>query len=495
MSVFKKTAKDAAREAGILSGNFASQNAQNATNAAVDGMDFFRTKVASSIIQNGDFAQGKGGLFEYIEAAKFNVDAAGKGATARAVLTDIKNPQAAADILIKEGSRTRREVQAKFVQVSKDGRDVSAAKSVFDQAGGQKGHYGKYKGMDRLIRKQDDYNTEGSLLQEAKKLAKARADSGSMYADDYRDVYEHLTDELRYDDVNSGGTTIEEVRFAYDSPETYSAEFEKRVVRAEMKASAANMAKASFVTTGIVSGIANMAAVIKNEKDLDEALGEVGRDAVQGAAKGAATGVVSTAIRYQGIKAGSALLSDAVASTVMAGGVIDGGVALLDYARGEISEVELRDRIIDTTAKATTTIFFSKAVTAIMGKAVSPIVPFAVYTTASYVFTATREIIKNANLQAEEYDRMAAILYESKRQTDQYKAQLQLQIAQVAENQRIMMNEFLTSFNYNLETGENYDEAFRAIVRFADQAGIALQHASFTDFSEAMKRKDVFSLE
>lgn len=491
MSVFKKTAKDAAKEAGILSGNFASQNAQNATNAAVDGMNFFRAKVASPIIQNGDFAQGKGNLFEYIEAAKFNVDAAGKGATARAVVTDIKDPHAAADILIKEGSKTRREVQAKFVQLSKDERYKSAAKSVFDQVG----KYGKYKGMDRLIRKQDDYNSDGSLLKEAKKIAKARADSGSMYAEDYRDVYEHLTDELRYDDVSSGGTTIEEVRTAYDSPETYSAEFEKRVVRAEMKASAVNMAKASFVTTGIMSGITNMAAVIKNEKDLDEALGEVGKDAVQGAARGAATGVASTAIRYQGIKAGSALLSDAVASTVMAGGVIDGGVALLDYARGEISEVELRDRIIDTTAKATTTVFFSKAVTAIMGKSVSPIVPFAVYTTASYVFTATREIIKNANLQAEEYDRMAAILYESKRQTDQYRAQLQLQIAQVAENQRIMMNEFLTSFNYNLETGENYDEAFRAIVRFADQAGIALQHASFTDFSEAMKRKDVFSLE
>lgn len=495
MSVFKKTAKDAAREAGILSGNFSSQNAQNAADAAVEGMDYFRAKVASSIIQNGDFAQGKGNLFEYIEAAKFNVDAAGKGAAARAVVTDIENPQAAADILIKEGSRTRREVQAKFVQTYKNGRDVSASKSVFDQVGGQKGHYGKYKGMDRLIRKQDDYNSDGSLLQEAKKLAKMRADSGSMYADDYRDVYEHLTDELQYNDVNSGGTTIEEVHIAYDSPEKYSAEFEKRVVRAEMKASAANMAKASFVTTGIVSGIANMAAVIKNEKSLDEALGQVEKDAVQGAAKGAATGVVSTAIRYQGIKAGSALLSDAVASTVMAGGVIDGGVALLDYARGEISEVELRDRIIDTTAKATTTVFFSKAVTAIMGKSVNPIVPFAVYTTASYVFTATREIIKNANLQAEEYDRMAAILYESKRQTDQYKAQLQLQIAQVAENQRIIMNEFLTTFNYNLETGENYDEAIRAIVRFADQAGIALQHASFTDFSEAMKRKDVFSLE
>ena len=79
MSVFKKTTADAAREAGILSGNNASKNVQNATNAAVKGMKYFQAKVSSPIIQNGAFDQGKGNLFEYIEAAKFNVDAASKG--------------------------------------------------------------------------------------------------------------------------------------------------------------------------------------------------------------------------------------------------------------------------------------------------------------------------------------------------------------------------------------------------------------------------------
>ena len=90
---------------------------------------------------------------------------------------------------------------------------------------------------------------------------------------------------------------------------------------------------------------------------------------------------------------------------------------------------------------------------------------------------------------------MAAILYEGKRQTDQYITQLLLQIAQVVENQRIMMNMFLNlSITILRLTKRNYDKAFRAIVKFTNQAGIALQHASFTDFSEAMKRKDVFSL-
>ena len=41
----------------------------------------------------------------------------------------------------------------------------------------------------------------------------------------------------------------------------------------------------------------------------------------------------------------------------------------------------------------------------------------------------------------------------------------------------------------------NYDEAINAILKLADQTGIALQHTSFGEFSEAMRRKDVFILE
>ena len=130
-----------------------------------------------------------------------------------------------------------------------------------------------------------------------------------------------------------------------------------------------------------------------------------------------------------------------------------------------------------------------------MGKAVNPLVPFAVYTTASYVFTATREIIKKANLEAEENDKLAAILIESKRQIDEYDSKLKAQLAQIEFSQRRMMEEFLNTFNYNLQTGENYDEALNAIVKFANQAGITLQNATFEEFSDAMRRKDVFILE
>lgn len=261
-----------------------------------------------------------------------------------------------------------------------------------------------------------------------------------------------------------------------------------------MKCTAVNMAKASFVTTGIVSGVTNMFEVFQDKKELDAALHDVGADAIKGAARGGATGIVSTAIRYKGIKAGSALLSDSVAATVMAGGIIDGGVALYSYARGEIDEQQLKEQLVDTTAKAATTIYFTKAVGTIMGSAVNPILPMVVYTTASYVVTCTREIIKNANLNAAEYDRMTAILLESAREMDEYHEEFKKHVARCEERQRKMFDRFIDTFEYNLETGENYDQAIYAICQFADEAGIALQYVEFDEFSRAMKSKESFVL-
>ena len=54
-----------------------------------------------------------------------------------------------------------------------------------------------------------------------KKLAKSRADSPGLHADDYKDVYENLSDELHYGEVKSGGTTIEEVRHYHKSNNNY----------------------------------------------------------------------------------------------------------------------------------------------------------------------------------------------------------------------------------------------------------------------------------
>lgn len=493
MSKFKKVTEDVSQKVGTIIGNQMSSNAQNATDSAVKGMDLFRFKVSQT--SNAAFETAKGNLFEYIEASKYNTNAAMSRSAAKAVVTDaVGNPHAAADIIIEENGKTVKEIQAKFSQTYKGDRDTSAATSVFEQTGAKNKGWGQYNGMDRLIRKQENYNSDGSLLDEAKKLAKARAESQGLNADVYQDVHGHLTDETHYGGVTSGGTTIEEVRQACDNPGQYSKDFEMKQVKAEVKLTAANMAKASFVTAGVISGITNMFDVFRDEKSLADALKDVGADAVKGGVRGGATGAISTVIRYQGIKSGSALLSDSTAATVMAGGIIDGGVALYAYAKGEISAEQLRDELVDTTAKATTTIFYTKAVTAILGTAVNSFVPIAVYTTASYVISCTREILKEAKLNIEEYERLTAILEESTRVTKEYHERIKEHVALCEERQRVMLENFIDSFKYNLETGEDYDQAVYSIVRFGNQAGIFLQHVDTNSFKQAMNSHAVFEL-
>lgn len=486
MSVLKKVVKNAAKEAGIISGNGTSKNAQNATNEAVNGMKYFKAKIESPYVQNGSFSTTKGNLFEYIIAARYNVAAASEGVGARAYVTDITDPHSPADILINKNGKTVQEIQAKF----SNSKHV-AADTVFMQSNP------KYRGMTRLGRYgfEIENGKKISYLDKEKELAKKASErTGNLRQGDYKDVYDNLTDEIDYDGVSSGGITLEEIEKAYKSPENYANQFEKNCVKVEMKTSAVNMARASILTTGIVSGISNFAEVYSGEKSIESALHDIGVDSIKGGVRGAATGVVSTAIRYKSIKAGNVLLSDSAAATVMAGGVIDCGVSLYSYALGEIDEEELKNQVVDTTARATTTIFFTKAVTEVMGKTVSPIVPMAVYTTANYIFTATREIIKNANLNAEEYNRMAAILCESKRQMDEYNQKLHAEFERIDATEKQRMEKFFQTFKYNMETGESYDQAIDAIVELADQAGIFLKYASLNDFSTAMTNKDTFRL-
>ena len=162
MSKLKKSIKEGSKITGELIGDQLSKNVQNGTDMAFEGMRLFQKKIQQ--IPNANFDTAKGNLFEYIEAAKFKRNAASAGASARAVVTDASgDPFAAADILINDNGTTVKEIQAKFSQTYNQGRDTSAATSVFEQTGAKNKGWGQYDGMDRLIRKQDNYNENGSL--------------------------------------------------------------------------------------------------------------------------------------------------------------------------------------------------------------------------------------------------------------------------------------------------------------------------------------------
>lgn len=484
MSIFKKNAKDVAEKAGTFFGDAMSQNAHQATSEMVQGMGSFLYKAGR--VKNVDFEQSKGNLFEYIEAAKFNADAASVGESARAIVTDaVGRPHDPVDIEIRLDGKIVDRIQAK---VSKDPHAA-----VQMQAG--IGEYGKYDGMKRLVAKVSNSREErDATLADQKRFAIERGDATPKGRDAYYDVSEKINDEIVYNDAKSGGTTIDELRAAKDNPAAFAKKMEHRQLAQDIKQTSANMAVGAAVSTGMISSITNLFEVYKDEKELEDALIDITKDTGKAAVKGAATGAISSGIRYEGYKTGSKLLTDSTAATIMAGAMIDGGVALYSYAKGEISGEELQEELVNTTCKASATIYFTKAVTAIAGTA-NPFLPIAVYSTASYVVTCTREILKNAELNVEEYQRLTAILDSSKQTLKEYKVQIRANMALAAENQRRIMDNMLQTFDYNLETGENYDKALMSIIHFANETGISLQHADYNDFQLAMKADDTFILE
>ncbi len=245
--------------------------------------------------------------------------------------------------------------------------------------------------------------------------------------------------------------------------------------------------------SGIVSSISNTFAVLQDEKTLAEAAKEVGATAGKGAVRGGTTGALSAILRIGGKNHGIPVLSDSAASTIIAGGIIDTGVAIYAYAQNDISAEQLREELTNTVVKSTVTIYMTKATALALGGC-GAFLPMAVYSVSSYMVACTREIIKNARLNAEEYRRLASLLEVETQLVYQQKAALEEQLRQYTDARLATMREFLYRFDDVMQNGGNYDLAISSIVLYANQAGIVLQHASKADFDAAMISDDKFIL-
>ena len=176
--------------------------------------------------------------------------------------------------------------------------------------------------MDRLIPKDQDIN-------EAKQYAKTQSEMGLSNSHHYKDVHDKLTNELHSDDgVSSGGTTFDELKSAYDSPNEYAESLKLKQLRNEVANTAGNMAICAGVTTAIVSTVKNTYEIFKDGKELKQALKDILKDSGKSAVRGGVTGAGSATIRYFANTKNVPLINDSCAATVVAGSVIDCGVIL-----------------------------------------------------------------------------------------------------------------------------------------------------------------------
>ena len=475
-------------QAGAFVGNAASQNVQIGTDTAIDSMRELLYKAGK--ISKVGFEQSKGNLFEYIEAAKLQTNMANCGERFdRNPVTDLAAGRggygghtAPDDFRMQRNGRIVGQGQAKY-----NNSAWRAAQNFVDP---------KYTDMQRIAPTDQMADIESCLHK--------MAENGEISKTAYENAVSNLMKKGLTDPstgIASGGTTTAELqklrgtdgRVSQQAVRQYAARFEGKQLAREVGTAASNMAVATGVITAIVSGTQNLFEVLRDRKTLDNALEEVKADAVSGALRGGETGVLSTVIRFGGRKVALPVLSDSTAATVMAGGLIDGGAALYSYAKGEITGQQLQGALADTTVKSVATVYFTKALGLVVGTA-NPFVPMAVYTAAAYVVSCTRAIVEQAELNAAEYDRMTALLKESTRLEQEYHCQLMDFMKQYEQQQRTRLNSLLDDFAYLADDDTNYERAVYAILKYADQTGLALQHRDFDAFRAAMCSEEEFVL-
>ena len=462
--------------AGIYGAEVAKLNA-NATDAMVRGMDLFREAAAKLGAVNPKIAQGN--LFEYIEAAKFNADAALQDSSLQAIVTAAEgNPHDAADLLIKDGDLIIREVQAKSMN-----RVGNLADSLSND---------KYQEMQKLV-------PDGNASQ-VRELAKKRRDPASPKGarerssrqrahynntDNYTDTAKNVTDKLNFDGIESGGTAYHENLWAAENPELYAAIIEGKYVAQEAVVTGGNAAIAGFIISGAISGVKNTIAVSKGHITFEEALSNTVKDGGTSALRSGLTGASGTVIRYGASKLGVKALGKSNVAITVAAGVIDIGASVYSFAQREITSEELIERIGQTGTCTTYSLYVGAAGGAVFGPVGAVVGSMAGYLISASIYQSATAIFTEARLAKAEAERVIAMCNVAcqimKEQREEFKRLFELNFkARCAEFDACFaaMDAGLNSNNYGLAT--------QSLSNLAALFGKKLQFESFEEFDDFM---------
>ena len=444
--------------AGIY-GAEVSVNHANATDAMIQGMDLFRNAAEKLGAVNPKIAQGN--LFEYIETAKFNADAGLKGSNFKAVVTAAEgSPHAAADLLIKDGHQFIQEVQAKSMN---NARNLTNALND-----------SKYEGMQKLV---PDGNAE-----QVRKIAQERSQNT---ADNHADTTKNVTDKLKYDRVESEGTSYQENLWATENPELYAAVTEAKYVASEVIVTGANAAIAGFVIGGAISGVKNTIGVWNQNLTVEEAISSTLKDGGKSALSGGITGGGGTIIRYGATKLGIKALGKSNVAMAVAAGVIDTGASIYSFAKGEITAEELTERIGQTGVCTSYSLYAGASAGAVLGPVGAAIGSMAGYLVAASIYQSANAVFKEARLAEAEAERVIAICNSASQTMKEQRAEFERLFKVKFQALCAEFEDCLAAIDKGL-AAENYDLTTQSLADFASLFGKKLQFETFEEFDDFM---------
>jgi hypothetical protein len=411
----------------------------------------------------------KGDLFEYIEAAKFNADAAARDPSLVARLTrELGDPHAAADIIIERNGTLVREAQAKVSHGTEE-----LTKYLRDP---------KYHGMQKLVP-----SDKAAQVQ-------TRADFRSRYwerrgdpdlAREHADTAQNVTGELHHGDVSSGGTTVDEAEFAARHPDLYRLRMEARYVAGEACVAAGRAAVTGVVVGGAISVIRNGIRVAKGQAEVGDAAVAVAKDAAVAGGKSAATGALGAVVRHGAGRAGVQALAKSNVATALAAGVVETGVTVYRYVRGEITGEQAAEQIGQNGCSTMSGIYAGAAAGMVFGPAGAVVGSIAGYLIATQVYQSSLSILRRARLAEEEAQRVEALCAEAISAMVALREEVERRVEEIVGERQVALQGCLAWIDQGLDQG-SASLAITGLTELAESCGRTLRLATFEEFDDFM---------
>lgn len=427
-----------------------------------------------------DKAQGH--LFELLEVTKFNLDALKKDSSLFASTTEsMGEPHNPVDIIISEGKKKLREVQAKSCN--------SAARSLIALSDK------KYEEMARLA-PQDQVDKIEELLNR-------RIEAGTLKAADYEDTRQNLLQSLGHEDVGSSGTTYQE---AIDVTDLGVAQ--DVAANTKINAALTDMHKsgktAGMVGAGITATVETVKGVIEvknGEVEVGSVISKVAINSSKAYVTGYATTALSKGITHASHeflgKAASNAITKSNAPVAISVGIVKSASSMVKYIKGDIGSEQLFDEVNHTAITSATSFYYGAlgqvvipipVVGALIGSGVGYFIGNVLHQ-SGLLALGECEVVKAAKERRQAIQKMCLELIPIVRGE---RLQFEQQVAEHFTNRAAV---FTRTFDDLDNAMSNWDsDGFNAsLVKLNEQFNQSIKYEKFDDFDAFMKSDEVFS--
>ena len=415
--------KEAAEFGGSAVGAAAAHTEAAASDALGVGLKQLLNTAKKRSGMNAD--QLKGFLFERIEVAKLNVDAARKGLTIRARLTaDLPGGgnDPIVDIEVIQNGEVVQQVQAKASENS-----AWLSKVVSKP---------RYDKTTRLV-PDDMADTVNKIVPEEKSV----------------------TGQLEQSGAASGGTTTSELRYATKYPRLYAFKLEAIQIAHEATVTGVCATAAGAVLGAAVSAVRSTYDYAQEKIDRTRATKNVGVEMLESGARSGVAAVLGTLIRYSASRAGLQTLSKANVAAAVASGLLDAGVIVREYSKGDITAETVAERLGQTGCTTISGIYAGAAAGAVLGPVGAAVGSVAGFMLAAMVYQSCLDVFKEAGLSRDGSKRLAALGYEAVQVMELQRQALEVELVALSDEQRTDLDRYFTDVELILLTDQSNEAA------------------------------------